>query len=408
MRRSTDRILTTHVGSLVRTPQILQGFKARAIGAPYDDARLAEDVRQGVAEVVRKQVDIGIDIPSDGEYGRPGFRAYINSRLTGLEHRPYEPGEDVWFSSAERELFPDFFDQYISHYRYLWMYPEVSLEGVPNLPGDYERFHLTGPVAYAGQGIIRREIDNLKHALEGLDVGDAFIPADVPTARKGDHDILKYYPSESAYLYAVADALHEEYCAIVEAGFLVQLDLAPLKLSSRSMLTEKPNLSAEEATRALEQGIEIVNHAVRDIPEDRIRYHHCWGSNNEPHTTDPPLSRLVHLILKVKAQAYSIEAANPRHEHEWMVWQDVKLPNGKILIPGVISHQTNVVEHPELVSWRIKNFASVVGKENVIAGTDCGFSQFWDHIRVHPSVQWAKLQALVEGAQLASRDLWAS
>jgi 5-methyltetrahydropteroyltriglutamate--homocysteine methyltransferase len=204
----------------------------------------------------------------------------------------------------------------------------------------------------------------------------------------------------------VADALSEEYRAIVDAGFLVQLDLAPLKLGSKSMLLEQPDMTADDVSKALEQGVEVVNHALRDIPQESIRYHHCWGSNNEPHTTDPPLANFIHLILKIKAQAYLMEQANPRHEHEWRLWEDVKLPEGKVLVPGVVTHHTNVVEHPELVAWRIKNFASVVGKENVIAGTDCGFSQFWDHIRVHPSVQWAKLESLVEGARLASTELW--
>jgi 5-methyltetrahydropteroyltriglutamate--homocysteine methyltransferase len=407
MQRSSERILTTHVGSLVRTQPIVEGMKAKTIGAPYDEEKLEADIRIGVAQVVRKQVDVGIDIPSDGEYGRTGFRGYVNSRLAGLAHRPYDPGEDGWFSvpAEELEQFPDFFAQYVSHYRSLWMYPDVSLEGVPNVRNT-DPFRVTGPITYAGQAVIGREIDNFQHALEGLNVVDAFIPADVPVARRGDHDALEFYPSETAYLYAVADALTEEYRAVVDAGFLLQIDLAPLKPDRRGMLTDKPDMTDEDVNRGIEQGIEIINHALRDIPEERIRYHQCWGSNNNPHTSDIPLRNFVHFILKIKAQAYSIEAANPRHEHEWMLWKDVKLPDGKILIPGVISHQTNVVEHPELVAWRIKNFASLVGKENVIAGTDCGFSQFWDHMRVHPSVQWAKLQALAEGARLASRDLW--
>ena len=198
--------------------------------------------------------------------------------------------------------------------------------------------------------------------------------------------------------------MHEEYKAIVDAGFVVQLDLG---LPARNqVLPGNPNPTWDELRRASEMQIEAYNHALRGIPQDRVRYHLCWGSMNTPHTTDVPLKDIVDLILKINAQAYSIEAANPRHEHEWMVWKDVKLPDGKILIPGIISHQTNVVEHPELVAWRIKNYASVVGRENVIAGTDCGFSQGWSMIRVHPEVQWAKLEALAEGARLASRDLW--
>jgi 5-methyltetrahydropteroyltriglutamate--homocysteine methyltransferase len=198
--------------------------------------------------------------------------------------------------------------------------------------------------------------------------------------------------------------MHEEYKAIVDAGFIVQLDLG---LPARNQIIPGKHYATwEETRRASEMQIEAYNHALRGIPEDRVRYHLCWGSMNTPHTTDVPLKDIVDLILRINAQAYSIEAANPRHEHEWMVWKDVKLPDGKILIPGVVSHQTNVVEHPELVAMRIKNYASVVGRENVIAGTDCGFAQGWSMIRVHPEVQWAKLATLVEGAKLASRDLW--
>ncbi len=246
----------------------------------------------------------------------------------------------------------------------------------------------------------------LKEAMHGLNFVDAFIPADLPTTRMADDDILDVYPSIEAYLYAAADALHEEYRAISDAGLIVQLDLAALALGRRTALTERREMSDDERQRAIDQGVEIINHALHGIPEERVRYHHCWGSGNSPHTQDPPLRDFVHTMLRINAQAYSIEAANPRHEHEWMLWKDVKLPDGKILIPGLISHQTNVVEHPELVAWRIQNFASVVGKQNVIGGVDCGFSQFWDSIRVHPSVQWAKLKALSDGAALASHALW--
>jgi len=223
------------------------------------------------------------------------------------------------------------------------------------------------------------------------------MPADLPSRRRIDENLLEFYPSVEAYLYAVADALREEYRAIADSGLIIQLDLAALTTGSRA---------AQAPTHDAEQNVEIINHALLGIPQEQVRYHHCWGSMNQPHTQDAPLSTFVHTMLRINAQAYSVEAANPRHEHEWMLWKDVKLPDGKILIPGVVSHQTNVVEHPELVAWRIKNFASVVGKENVIAGTDCGFSQFWDSIRVHPSVQWAKLKSLADGAALASTELW--
>jgi 5-methyltetrahydropteroyltriglutamate--homocysteine methyltransferase len=273
------------------------------------------------------------------------------------------------------------------------MPPEVDISEVPNRPGNYERFRVVGPVTYKGQAAIKLDIDRLKEGMTGFEFADGFVPADLPSRRGIDENILKWYPSEAAYLYAVADALREEYRAIADAGLIIQLDLAAL---APGRLT----------TSAADQAVEVINHSLQGIPEELVRYHHCWGSMNQPHTQDAPLSTFVHHMLRIKAQAYSIEAANPRHEHEWMLWQDVKLPEGKILIPGLISHQTNVVEHPELIAWRIKNFASVVGKENVIAGTDCGFSQFWDSIRVHPSVQWAKLKALADGAALASAELW--
>ena len=411
MKRSTDRILTTHVGSLVRTPAILEGMKASVLNRPYDQAKLARDIREGIFEVVRKQAEVGIDIPSHGELGRLGFRGYISERLGGLEVR--EPTQDEErdpfrdLSAAERPFFPGFFEQYYSHYRYLWMPPEVSISEVPNRPGTYERCRVVGPIMYKGQAIIKNEIGNLTEAMHGFEFSDAFIPADLPTTRAGDDNVLDFYPSIEAYLYAVADAMREEYRAITDAGLIVQLDLAALALGRGSARTGGQNPSDEDHQHAIDRGIEIINHALQGIPEERVRYHHCWGSGNSPHTQDPPLRTFVHSMLRIHAQAYSVEAANPRHEHEWMLWQDVKLPDGKILIPGVISHQTNVVEHPELVAWRIENFASVVGRENVIAGTDCGFSQFWDSIRVHPSVQWAKLQALADGAALASQSLWA-
>jgi 5-methyltetrahydropteroyltriglutamate--homocysteine methyltransferase len=241
--------------------------------------------------------------------------------------------------------------------------------------------------------------------LEGLSVADAFISAVTPVSRKSDRDVLKFYPTETEYLYALADAMREDYKAITDAGLIVQLDYAALN-PHEQILKGRRNLTTEEQRRARELGVEVVNHALQGIPEERVRYHHCWGSSNRPHIHDIPLHEIVPQMLKLKIQGYGIEAANPRHEHEWMVWQDVKLPEGKILIPGVISQSTNVVEHPELVAWRIQNFASVVGRENVIAGVDCGFSSSWNTIKVHPTVQWAKLQSLVAGAALASKKLW--
>jgi 5-methyltetrahydropteroyltriglutamate--homocysteine methyltransferase len=288
-------------------------------------------------------------------------------------------------------------------YTKMWMPPSIAQETIRAAMAAPPDIHsVVGPISYQGQALVQRDISNFKAALDGLSFVEAFMPSATPS--RSDIDTDQIYSSESAYLYALADAMHEEYQAIVDAGFIVQLDLG---LPARNqVLPNNPNPDWKDLRRASEMQIEAYNHALRGIPEDRVRYHLCWGSMNTPHTTDVPLKDIIDLILRINAQAYSIEAANPRHEHEWMVWKDVRLPDGKILIPGVISHQTNVVEHPELVAMRIKNYASVVGRENVIAGTDCGFAQGWSMIRVHQEVQWAKLTSLVEGAQIASRDLW--
>ena len=285
------------------------------------------------------------------------------------------------------------------------MPPDVSLDDVP-VRGDAELFRLTAPIGYAGQEAVQRYIDTLKAAIGAAPVADAFLTAVAPTARKSDREVERFYASEHTYLYALADALREEYRAITDAGLILQVDWAALNPQGQ-LLIGRTDASDAEMRRAREMGVEVLNHALQGIPEQQVRYHHCWGSNNRPRTTDTSLEEILPQLLEIKAQAYVIEAANPRHEHEWEVWKDVKLPAGKILIPGLISQSTNVVEHPELVAWRLQNFASVVGKENLIAGTDCGFSQFWDSIRVHPSIQWAKLRALSEGAALASADLWA-
>jgi 5-methyltetrahydropteroyltriglutamate--homocysteine methyltransferase len=405
MQRSTDRILTTHVGSLARTRPVIEGMLARAAGEGFDEAGLGQAVADGVREVVQKQLETGIDIPSDGEYGKAGFNNYIEDCIAGLEPRELEPGETSRYDGPERRKFPDFFRQYDSFYRKIWMLPGISLNELDRRPRPSGRFRVTGPVGYKGHAFIQTQVRNLKAALSSRPDIEAFMPATTPV-RHSDLGYLDFYASEAEYLYAMADALHEEYKAITDAGFVLQVDFAALHGYIYSVAEDPATATKAKVDAKNELWVDVVNHALQGIPEDRVRYHHCWGSMNDPHTTDVPLREIAGLMLKIKAQAYSIEAANPRHEHEWMVWKDVKLPDGKILIPGVISHQTNVVEHPELVAWRIENFASVVGKENLIAGVDCGFSQFWDSIRVHPTVQWAKLRSLVEGAELASEKLW--
>jgi 5-methyltetrahydropteroyltriglutamate--homocysteine methyltransferase len=408
MKRSTDRILTTHVGSLVRPAEILEAILANVSHKPFDEAAFEANVRQSVKDVVRQQAEVGIDVPSDGEQSKTGFAGYATERLAGLEVVSQEarslPSRMNYPLLVDE--FPGFMAQYNSMYRQMWMPPSISRDAINEAIriAPYERARVTGPISYKGHALVKRDLDNFTAALEGLSFEEAFVPSATPS--RNDADPEGVYASEEAYLYDLAEAMHDEYQAIVDAGFVVQLDLG---LPARNqVLPGKPAPTWEELRRASEMQIEAYNHALRGIPEDRVRYHLCWGSMNTPHTSDIPLKDIVDLILKINAQAYSIEAANPRHEHEWLVWRDVKLPEGKILIPGIISHQTNVVEHPELVALRIKNYASVVGKENVIAGTDCGFSQGWNLRRVHPQVQWAKLEALAHGARLASRQLWSS
>jgi 5-methyltetrahydropteroyltriglutamate--homocysteine methyltransferase len=405
MKRSTERILTTHVGSLVRPPEILEAILTRAAGRETDEVAFEQMVSDGVCQVVRKQAEVGIDIPSDGEFSKPNFFGYATERLDGLATQSKAEAPTAMNYPLLVQEYPGFMAQYNGMYRTMWMPPSLPRELVDAAIAHtaHERTVVTGRVTYKGHQFVQRDLSNFKTALGGQRFEEAFVPSATPS--RSDADPGGIYANEQAYLYDLADAMHEEYKAIVDAGFIVQLDLG---LPARNqVLPGKPAPSWEELRRASEMQIEAYNHALRGIPEDRVRYHLCWGSMNTPHTSDVPLKDIVDLILKINAQAYSIEAANPRHEHEWMVWQNVKLPDGKILIPGIISHQTNVVEHPELVAWRIKNYASVVGKENVIASTDCGFSQGWQMIRVHPEVQWAKLSALVEGAALASKDLWA-
>jgi 5-methyltetrahydropteroyltriglutamate--homocysteine methyltransferase len=405
MKRSSQRILTTHVGSLVRPPQILEGILSQVAGRPFDQAKFEAQLKSAVRDVVHKQAEIGIDIPSDGEFSKPSFHGYITERLGGLEQIAAEkrPAEAGAMYSMLREQFPGFMQQYNNMYRTMWLPPSLPrdlVDAAINTP--VERSRVVGPITYKGTAQLTRDLDNYKAALAGCPFAEAFVPAATPA--RSDADPGNVYKSEEEYLYALAEAMHVEYKAIVDAGFVVQLDLG---LPARNqVLPGNPHPTPEQLRRVSQIQVEAYNYALRGIPQERVRYHLCWGSMNTPHTTDIPLREFLDLILQINAQAYAIEAANPRHEHEWKVWQEVKLPADKILIPGVVSHSTNVVEHPELIAARIRNFASVVGRENVIAGTDCGFSQGWDMIRVHPEVQWAKLRSLVEGAALASRDLW--
>jgi len=411
MKRSTDRILVTHVGSLVRPLAIREVMAAREQDRSYDEAAFQKTLRREVANVVREQAQAGVDIVSDGEYGKAGWIRYVAERLGGFVHRDVKPGEREFnpvYLIREAEKFPEFYAAYNAVQYYDWLPPALGKaalahSGPTPIGARKMLWDCTGPISYRGQAAIKQDIDNFKAALKDTRVAEAFLPVAAPMSARGLW-INSHYPNEDAVATALADALKEEYRAIVDSGFLIQLDDAFLAHEYDRLLGE---MSQKEVHKYCEGRIDLLNYALEGIPEDRVRYHVCWGSWNAPHTTDVPLKTLVDLVLKVRAQAYSLEAANPRHEHEWQVWKDVKLPDGKILIPGIVTHSTNVVEHPELVAWRIKNFAGLVGRENVIAGTDCGFSQSYNVVRVHPSVQWAKLKSLAEGARIASKDLWA-
>jgi 5-methyltetrahydropteroyltriglutamate--homocysteine methyltransferase len=387
MRRSTDRILTTHVGSLPRPADLYAMIEAKQEGGAIDDAAFAARVTSAVAEIVRRQAEAGIDIVADGEMGRVGFIPYVNERLTGIEPSPGEIAS-YWNESREYQAFPEF---------YAWA------QGQPGAAGKAgrTRWMCTGPVAYQGQAALAADIANLKAAMQGQNVTEAFMPA-VSPANLVNWNRNLFYQDEEEYLYAVAEALREEYQAVIAAGLILQID-DPL-LSSYYVM--HPEVSLDGWRHWAGTRVAALNHALRGLPQDRIRYHTCYSINIGPRIHDLELKNIVDTMLSINAGAYSFEAANPRHEHEWRVWEHVKLPAGKVLIPGVITHSSNIVEHQELVAERIRRFAQVVGRENVIAGADCGFASFAATCEVHPSVVWVKLAALAEGARIASRELW--
>ena len=388
MKQSTERILTTHVGSLPRPPDLLQMIQAKERGGGFDGEAFARRVKEAVAEVVRKQAEAGIDILADGEMGRFGFIPYVNERLTGLEARPNPGGEGTWARSREHLAFPEY---------YAWA------AQMPGAAGGAQRnqWVCTGPIAYKGQQALARDIDNLKAALAQTRYEEAFMPA-VSPAQLAGWNKNEYYKTDEEFRVAIADALREEYRAIVDAGIVLQIDDPQLA----SHYTTHPELDIAQCRSWASATVELLNHALTGIPPERVRYHTCYGINMGPRVHDLELKHIVDVMLRINAGAYSFEAGNPRHEHEWRVWEDVKLPEGKILIPGVITHGSNFVEHPEAIAQRIGRFAQVVGRERVIAGADCGFASFSTTCEVHPTVVWAKLAALAEGARLATKELW--
>ncbi len=406
-----ERILTTHVGSLIRPPELLRFLAAMEFGQPYDEESFSETLRSAVADVVRRQAEIGIDVVDDGEMGKASWITYLYERVSGLEPRmvPIEGG-NILPPSRDRLAFPEFYAEHDAAFareianmvRYgSGEAATATAEPGDELPSEGKVWACTGPIRYDSSAL-QRDIANLRAALEGVDVTDAFLPVVAPASVYWLQN--EYYATEEDFVLAVADALHEEYKGIVDAGFLLQVDDAVLAHEYDSVLSLGG--SVEDYRRWAELRVDALNHALRGIPQERIRYHVCWGSWHAPHVFDPPLREIVDLVLRVNAGAYAIEQANPRHEHEWRLWEDVTLPEGKVLIPGVVTHSTNVVEHPELVAERITRLARLVGRDNVIGGTDCGFAQGAFIRRVHPSIQWAKLEALVEGARIASKELW--
>ena len=394
MKRSTERILTTHVGSLARPDSLIPLLRLREYGQPYDREELAKLVAEAVTEVVKRQVEAGIDIVTDGEQGKSSFYGYIVERFSGFERKPTPSGNEGRPRAAGREYlaFPDY---------YAWS--ERIAEPFGGRGGRSRGIDTcTGPVSYRGHEAVRADIDNLNAALKGQPHQEVFVPAIAPSYVAATF-ANEYYRTHEEYEQAVSDALREEYKAIVGAGFILQID--DPRLVTYYMMN--PHLSVDDCRKWAEKRVEAINYSIRDIPPEKVRFHTCYSIDVGPRIHEMALKDIVDIMLKINAGAYLFEAANPRHEHEYHVFEGVKLPDGKILIPGVISHTTNLVEHPELVAERIVRFARIVGRENVIAGADCGFAasalRFND---IHPSMAWLKFAALAEGARLATCELW--
>jgi 5-methyltetrahydropteroyltriglutamate--homocysteine methyltransferase len=396
MRTSSERILTTHVGSIPRPESVRALLRARVAGQPIDEAELAARAAEAMGDVVRRQAEVGLDVVSDGEMSKTSFLAYTDDRLTGFVSTaaaadPSAALTDAGFwtrrvdSRREWRAFREYYADYLPR--------EMPLAAAPTT--------CQGPIAYKGQALLEKDLATFRAALGGVAVAEAFVPAIAPAmVGRGQN---RYYRTEEEYVFAIAEALRTEYRAIVDAGFVLQIDDPGLG-ETWDLLNPQPPL--EEYRRTQARNIDALNHALTGIPEDRVRYHLCWGSWQGPHVHDLGLRDVVDLVLRVRAQAYSIEAATPRHSWEWRIWEDVRLPEGKVLIPGVIAHTTAVVEHPETVAERIESYAALVGRERVMAGADCGFAQGALFQRQHPTVMWAKFAALVEGARLASDRLW--
>jgi 5-methyltetrahydropteroyltriglutamate--homocysteine methyltransferase len=382
MQRSQDRILTTHAGSLPRPPELVEMMRARGRGDARDQAADASRIRAAVADVVRKQAEIGIDIVDDGEYSKPSFVTYVRERLGGLRDVGGERG-NPWGTSRDALAFPEFYQK--------------SLSAVRRQP----RIGCTMPITYKGQDALAADIDNLKTAIGGVQVVEAFMPS-ISVANIENWNVNQFYRTEDDYLNAICDAMNAEYKGIVDGGFILQIDDPRLV----TYYLVEPKATIEECRRWAERRVEALNHALRGIPREKVRYHTCYSINMGPRVHDMQAKDIADIILKINAGAFSFEASNPRHEHEWKIWAEAKKPKDAILIPGVVTHCSVLVEHPDLVAERIVKLANAVGRENVIAGSDCGFATFAGADEIDPAIAWAKLEALVEGADIASKQLW--
>ena len=387
MVRSSSRILTTHAGALPRAPELREMIFARAEGKPYDRKALSAKLRSEVAEVVRRQVACGIDSVNDGEVGKTNFTNYVRERLAGFEMREYRPGIDsapLNITARDARDFPQYF-----------------AAGKGSLTGAAQRRQLAvcvAPLKYVGRSALEEDLQNFKAGLGGVKAAEAFLPANTPGTI--EHWLRnEHYPSEEAFVEAIAEAMREEYRAIVDAGFLLQIDDPDLPDGWQMY----PDMSVRDYRKYATLRVEAINHALSGIPREKVRLHVCWGSFHGPHRNDIPLENIIDIVFRVRASSYSIEASNPMHEHEWRVFEKARLPEGAILIPGVVGHATDFIEHPELVADRLAKYAKLVGRENVMGGTDCGLGP-----RVgSPEIAWAKLEALAKGARIASKRLWA-
>ncbi|HEV8393716.1 MAG TPA: cobalamin-independent methionine synthase II family protein [Vicinamibacterales bacterium] len=404
---TVDRILTTHVGSLIRPPEVLAYLDEIERGGEIDDTARDATLTHAVAELVHQQTAAGIDVVSDGEVGKVNWISYLYERLSGLEVKAQKPGASFMPPSRDRQQFPEFYAEddavlaaRINRVSFIGEKGVRARRGVT--PTGPEVWTCTGPITYDGQALLQRDINRLKAALAGTSATAGFLPVVAPASTYWLNN--EYYKTDDELVFALADALHVEYTAIAESGLFLQVDDAVLVHEYDSILSRGGSVADYRCWAQLR--IDALKHALRGIPPERVRYHVCWGSWHGPHAFDPPLAEVVDFVLQVPARYYLIEQGNPRHEHEWKLWETVTLPDDKVLVPGVVTHHTNIVEHPELVAQRLTRLAKVVGRERVMGGTDCGFAQGAYIRRVHPSIQWAKLRALAEGAALATRELW--